>query len=421
MPEPGTNWAGNHRYQAEDYAEPAGLDEFAECLAGARSVRILGTRHSFNDIGDSDGLLVSTARLPQNATIDAAAGTVTVSGGMRYGDLARRLEAAGWAVHNLASLPHISVAGAIATATHGSGVHNQNLAAAVCGLSILTGDGETVRLREGDADFAGSVVALGALGAVTEVTLRIEPTFQIRQRIFAHLPWETAVDRFDEIMSAGYSVSLFTLWDEPDIGQVWVKERTDAGTPLAGAEFTGDLFGATPFDHQVHMIAGMDVRNTTSQLGEAGPWGERLPHFRLEFTPSAGAEIQSEYLVPHSRAVEAIEAIRPLAARIRPLLQVTEIRAIARDSLWMSTAYGQNMVGLHFTWRRDQGRVEEVLAEIEAVLLPLDARPHWGKLFLDRDRVVRERYPRLSEFHALADRLDPEHRFRNRFVRRLLD
>jgi xylitol oxidase len=412
---PGTNWAGNHRYQAERYAEPRSVEELAELVTGARSVRMLGTRHSFNDIADSDGLLVSTLSLPQSVDVDEAARTVTVSGGARYGELAGVLQDAGWALHNLASLPHISVAGAIATATHGSGVRNGNLSSAVCALSLLKADGKIIRLQEGDDDFPGAVVSLGALGAVLDVTLRIQPAYDMRQRVFSHLPWSAAIDRFDEVMAAGYSVSLFTLWDEPDIAQVWVKERLDE--PTTDGE---DFFGAAALDHQVHMITGMDVRNTTAQRGVPGPWGDLLPHFRLEFTPSAGAEIQSEYLVPRARAAEAIDAIRPLAPRLRDVLQVTEIRTIARDSLWLSTASDEDVMGLHFTWRREQNRVEELLQDIEAVLWPLGARPHWGKLFLDRDNAVPGRYARLADFRSLAERLDPEHTFRNRFVRRLL-
>jgi xylitol oxidase len=409
------NWAGNYEYRAERIARPETVEELRELIVGAPAVRALGSRHSFNDLADTPGLLVSTAGLPDTVRIDEASRTVTVGGGVRYGDLARELQEAGWALHNLASLPHISVAGAIATATHGSGDHNGNLATAVAGLRILNGSGELVDLRRGDEGFDGAVVGLGALGVVTEVTLDIRPTFDARQRLFGGVPWDAVLGRFDELTSAAYSVSLFTTWDEPSVSLAWLKE-------LDGAEsaIEGDFFGAPALTEPRHMIPTMDVRNATEQLGVAGPWSERLAHFRFEFTPSNGEEIQSEYLVPRARAVEAIEAVRALAPLVAPLLQITEIRTVAADDLWLSSSYGTDVVGLHFTWVRDQAGVEAVLPQVEAALLPLGARPHWGKLYLDREGVVPSLYPRLADFAALAARFDPDARFRNPFLARLL-
>ncbi len=410
-----TNWAGNHRYLARRYVEPQSIDELATLITGSPAVRILGSRHSFNDIADSDDLIVGTAALPSHIEIDDAARSVTVGGGVRYGDLAQALHEAGWALHNLASLPHISVAGAIATATHGSGDANGNLATAVRALRVVTGTGELVDLRRGEPGFDGAVVALGALGAVVEVTLDIEPTYDVRQRLFAGLGWDVVADRFDDVMSAAYSVSLFTTWDEASVSLAWIKERADRQSHVGG-----DFFGAVAEVVPRHMIAGMDVRNTTEQLGVAGPWSERLAHFRYAFTPSNGAEIQSEYLVPRGRAVEAIEAVRALGPQLRDVLQISEIRSVAADDLWMSTAYGTDVVGLHFTWVRDAPGVEAVLPALEHALLPLGARPHWGKVFLDADGVIGSRYPRRGDFRALADRFDPDRRFRNAFVRRVL-
>jgi xylitol oxidase len=409
------NWAGNHRYAASRIATPRSVDELRQLIAGARSVRALGSRHSFNDLADTDDLLVSTAGLPGGVRIDAEARTATVGGGVRYGDLARELEAAGWALHNLASLPHISVAGAIATSTHGSGDRNGTLATAVAGLRILRADGEVVELRRGDDDFAGAVVSLGALGVVLEVTLDIRPTFTVRQRLFGGVPWEAVASRFDEVTSAAYSVSLFTTWDEDTVSLGWIKELADTPTPVGD-----DFFGAPALTEARHMIATMDVRNTTEQLGVPGPWSERLAHFRFEFTPSNGEEIQSEYLVPRANAVTAIDAVRSLAPLIAPLLQISEIRTAAADDLWLSSAYGTDVVGLHFTWFRDEEGVEAVLPALEDALLPLGARPHWGKLFLDPAGVVPTLYPRLDDFRALTERFDPAGRFRNPFLTRLL-
>lgn len=411
------NWAGNHEYRARRIVQPADLDELRAIVTTEARIRALGSRHSFNDLADTvaDGVLVSTSALPADVRIDADARTVTVGGGVRYGDLARELQAAGWALHNLASLPHISVAGAIATATHGSGDRNGNLSSAVAGLRILTASGELVDLVRGDAEFAGAAVSLGALGVVTEVALDIRPTFDVRQRLFGGVPWEAVLDRFDEVTSAAYSVSLFTTWDEDAVSLAWLKELDGADTAIGD-----DFFGALALTEARHMIPTMDVRNTTQQLGVVGPWSERLAHFRFEFTPSNGEEIQSEYLVPRARAVDAIRAVRELAPLIAPLLQISEIRTVAADDLWLSSAYGTDVVGLHFTWLRDQAGVEAVLPALEAALLPLGARPHWGKLYLDVDGVVPGLYPKLDAFRALADRLDPAGVFRNPFLERLL-
>lgn len=413
------NWAGNHRYGASRIATPESVGELRALIAGARSVRALGSRHSFNDLADTDDLLVSTAGLPATVRIDPEARTVTVGGGVRYGVLARELEAAGWALHNLASLPHISVAGAIATSTHGSGDRNGTLATAVAGLSILRADGGIAELRRGDEGFDGAVVSLGALGVVLEVTLDIRPTFTVRQRLFGGVPWEAVTGRFDEVTAAAYSVSLFTTWAEESVSLAWIKElagpSADADAPVGD-----DFFGAPALTEARHMIATMDVRNTTEQLGVPGPWSERLAHFRFEFTPSNGEEIQSEYLVPRANAVAAIEAVRALGPLIAPLLQISEIRTAAADDLWLSSAYGTDVVGLHFTWLRDQAGVEAVLPALEDALLPLGARPHWGKLYLDPAGVVPTLYPRLDDFRALTERFDPEGRFRNPFLDRLL-
>jgi xylitol oxidase len=394
------NWAGTHRYGAARIHRPATVEGAQEIVAAAPRIRVLGSRHSFTGIADSDEL-ISLDGLPADVVVDRAAGTVTCGGAVRYGELAGALDAAGLALHNLASLPHISVAGAIATATHGSGVASGNLATAVAALELITSDGERVRAARGDAAFAGMVVGLGALGAVIRVTLDVEPHYEMRQRVFESLAWEALLGDLDAVMAAGDSVSVFTRWGER-VDQVWVKSR---GEP--------ELAGATPATVERHPILGVDPVNCTAQLGVPGPWWDRLPHFRMGFTPSAGEEIQSEYLVPRDRAVEAIEALRALAPAIQPLLQVSELRTIAADRLWMSPQYERDTLGIHFTWVRDAARVSRVLRDVEAALAPLDARPHWGKLFL---APAGERYPRRADFAALAERLDPRGAFRNAWL-----
>src|SRR5215207_2157792 len=395
------NWAGNHRYPAERLHRPATVEEVQEIVAAADQVRALGSRHSFNDIADA-AELVELSALPADVVVDRDGATVSFGGGLTYGELAGALRGEEMALHNMASLPHISVAGAVATATHGSGDTSGNLATAVAGLEMVTSSGELLTASRGDPDFDGLVVGLGALGVVTRLTLDVEPAYQVRQRAFQDLPWASLFEHFDEVTGAGYSVSLFTRWG-PAVEQVWVKSRVTAEPERARA----DLFGAVPATVDRHPILGIDPVNCTPQLGLAGPWSDRLPHFRMGFTPSSGEELQSEYHLPRGQAVPALEALRGIGDRLRPVLQVSELRTVAADRLWMSPQYGQDTLAVHCTWLPDWAAVRPVLADLEAALADFGARPHWGKLFLAKAGTIAGRYPRHGDFTRLAGRLDP--------------
>lgn len=411
----GTNWSGNVAFTAADVARPQTIEQLQRIVAGSRRVRAVGSRHSFNTIADSPDTMVSLSDLSTGAVVDAGHRRVTVPAGVRFGEIYRALDAAGLALHNTGSLPHISVVGACATATHGSGVANGNLATAVSGLDLITADGQLRRIdtRTDPATAAGSVVALGSLGIVTRATLDVEPRFDMRQDIYEDLTFEAFAEHADEVFGAAYSVSLFTLWQHAVFHQVWLKTRLADGDP---GELPDDLFGAVPADGPRHMIPGIDPVACTQQLGVPGPWFERLPHFRLDFTPSAGAEIQSEYFVAREHAVPALRALEPLGDRMAPVLLVSEIRTIAADDLWLSPAYHRDSVAFHFTWNRDQPAIDALLPEIEARLEPFEPRPHWGKAFTMSPELVASRYPRLADFRALAGYLDPEGRFRNPFT-----
>ena len=407
-----TNWAGNHVYRAARLHRPSSLRQVRELVAGASRLRVLGSRHSFNDIADSEEL-VSLDRLPAGVVADHAAGTVSCSGAVRYGELAEALAAEGLALANLASLPHISVAGAVAPGTHGSGDANGNLATAVAGLELVTAAGDTLTASRGDPDFDGLVVGLGALGVVTRVTLDVEPAYQVRQRTFEGLAWPSLFEHLDAVTAAGYSVSLFTRWGET-VEQVWVKRRV-TGEPERVA---GDLFGAAPATVERHPILGLDPVNCTPQLGVPGRWSDRLPHFRMGFTPSSGEELQSEYHLPRASALVALQTLRDLAGVVRPVLQVSELRTVAADRLWMSPQYDRDTLSVHFTWHKDWPAVRAVLAEVEAALAPFGARPHWGKLFLAEAADLAPRYRRLGDFTGLAGRLDPRGVFANAWLHR---
>jgi alditol oxidase len=412
------NWAGSHDIAGDRLHEPRSLDELRELVAGHDRLRVLGTRHSFNDLPDSRGDLVSLAAMPPRFELDAG-GTVTVDAATRYADLSEPLDAAGLALEAMASLGHISVAGACATGTHGSGDRASSLAAAVAGLEIVTADGSLVEVSRASApgELAGMVVSLGAIGVVTSVVLDVVPRFSVRQQVFEDVSLDTVVDRFDEITSVAYSVSLFTVWQDRRFHQVWCKERMDDAQSPSSTE---DLLGARPAEAQRHPIPGHDPTACTSQLGVPGPWHERLPHFRADRTPSSGHELQSEYLIDRRHAPAALAALFGVSRAIAPVAFVSEVRTVAPDDLWLSPASGRPSVAIHFTWRPDLPAVLEALAAVERALAPFDPRPHWGKLWTLPIDAVRASYRRMDAFADLRDRWDPNRTFANRYVDALL-
>ena len=407
-----TNWAGNIVFSPKRWLVPSSIAELQDAIAANRKVRIAGSRHSFNNIVDSNETIVSTDNLNRVINIDGDAMTVLVEGGARYGDLATTIERKGFALANLASLPHISIGGAVATATHGSGVGNGNLATAVTELQLITADGTlaTFSRESHPNEFDGLVVNLGALGAIATLKLRIEPTYQICQQVFCHVPLGLALENIDALLSCAYSVSLFTTYGERTVDQVWVKRRTDQGPPIT------ELLGVVPASDKLHPLAGHDTACCTTQQGIVGPWHERLPHFCMDFTPSSGDELQSEYFIPREHTAAAYRALMVLFAEIQPLLLVSEIRTVRADSLWLSPAYGRDVTTFHFTWRQKSNRVLAVLEKIEALLLPLGAKPHWGKLSLHKPSG----YTKMPEFLSLRQAFDIGGKFVNPYVERVL-
>ncbi|MET7285545.1 FAD-binding protein [Streptomyces sp. NPDC005573] len=407
-----TNWARNITYTAAEFHRPDTLDALRALVAGSARVRMLGSGHSFNTLADPGpgGVLLSLAGLPPVTDVDTAARTVRVSGGVRYAELARAVHARGLALPNMASLPHISVAGSVATGTHGSGVANGPLAAAVREVELVTADGTTVTIGRDDPRFDGAVTSLGALGAVTALTLGLEPAYEVEQYVFTELPL-AGLD-FPAVAASAYSVSLFTDWREPGFRQVWVKRRTDQ------AEV--DFPWAAPATRAMHPVPGMPAENCTRQSGVPGPWHERLPHFRAEFTPSSGDELQSEYLLPREAAVDALHALDAVRPALAGVLQTCEVRTVAADRQWLSPAHARDSVALHFTWTADTAAVLQVVGRVEDALDAFGPRPHWGKVFRTPAPVLRRRYPRLDDFRKLAETLDPTGKFSNAFVREIL-
>jgi len=408
------NWSGNLEYSTNKIDYPKSVEEVQQLVKKYNKLKVLGTRHCFNTIADSKYNFISLRDMKKIVSLDANAKTVTVEGGIKYGELAPWLNDKGFALHNLASLPHISVAGAVTTATHGSGVKNKNLCSPVEALEIVTANGDVINLSKKDGEnFYAAVVGLGAIGVITKVTLNVQPAFMMRQRVYIKMPLQQVKEHFDEIVSAGYSVSLFTDWQSESINEVWIKSRVD---DASNAEAKKDFFGAEAATKNVHPIIELPAENCTEQMGVPGTWYERLPHFKMGFTPSSGKELQAEYFVPHEHAVEAIQAIQKMGKAIGPHLFISEIRTIDADDFWMSPCYKQPSVTIHFTWKQEWDAVSKLLPVIEKELTPFNAKPHWGKLFTMPPSTLASRHQKMNDFKKIVAEYDPQGKFRNEFL-----
>lgn len=411
-----TNWAGNFQYTTDQVHYPQTIEQVRQIVKNASKLRALGSQHSFNAIADSKDNLVSSRLLNKIVSLDRAANTVTVEAGIKYGELVQYLHDNGYALHNLASLPHISIAGSIATATHGSGVNNGNLATGISAIEFANAEGYLVQLSRKDGDvFNGAVVGLGALGFVTKVTLDLQPAFNMTQVVYRDLPIDELKNNFIDIMSAGYSVSLFTDWSRRNINQVWVKRRAAGNEVPTSPE--REFYGAKLAEKNLHPVEDQSAENCTEQMAVPGPWFERLPHFKMGFTPSTGKELQSEYFVTIENGYDALMAIEKLHDQITPHLFISEIRTIDADNLWMSPCYKKRCVSLHTTWKQDWNTVMKLLPLMEEQLAPFQPRPHWGKLSTIRPSILQQRIERLADFQELVKRYDPGGKFQNEFLR----
>ena len=403
------NWSKNVEFNDRSYLQPESLTELQELVRSNPKIRARGTAHCFNEIANTSSYAINLAKMPKVIEVSAATNSVTVSAGLNYGELAPVLHNQGWALNNLASLPHISIAGSISTGTHGSGAKNQNLANQVLSLDIVTAEGELRHIDRANPAFNALVIGLGLGGIVYQYELKIEPTFEIRQVIYPGIPLDVLQRNFDQIMGSAYSVSFFTDWGSDQVGNLWCKFRDNETIPES-------IGGSTKADKKYHPIPSVDPVACTEQLGESGYWHERLSHFKLDFTPSVGEEIQTEFFVDRRDAAAAIEAVSKLGDEITPLLWITELRTVAADDLWLSGAYQQDTLAIHFTWKKDLA-IYPLIEKVEAALRPFNYRPHWGKVFIADAEYLKSVYPKMSEFKALVEALDPSKKFENSFTR----
>ena len=442
------NWSENVRFASAPVHKPRSVEELQEIVRASRKVRVLGARHSFNDAAaidaqvdvdgtqevqiDPSGAYISLEQLNAPLEFDHERGTVTCNGGITYGELCTIMHSEGVALHNTASLPHITVAGACSTGTHGSGDRNGNLSTAVVGLELVTADGDlkSITLEEDGEVFEGSVIALGGLGVVTRMTLAMEPAYSMRQYVYEDLPSTELYKHFDEIMSGAYSVSLFPDWQDGMVNQVWFKHRTGLWDRSNGQEASevdpvdhgipSEFFGAQAASTHVHPVPDLSAEGLTLQMGIPGAWHDRLHHFQIDSTPASGDELQTEYFVPRAHAVPALQAVEGLRDRFKSMLWVSEIRSVAADRLWLSQSYGTPTIGIHFSWRKNWPVVREVMPLVEEALSPYEVRPHWGKLFSMSPQQVQSAYPKMEDFKTLQQSTDPDGKFRNGYLDRFV-
>ena len=406
------NWSKNVDFNDRGYLQPESLAELQDAVRSSAKLRARGTAHCFNEIANTSSYAINLSKMPKTIEVKSGSNSVTVAAGLKYGELTPVLHQQGWALNNLASLPHISIAGSISTGTHGSGIKNQNLANQVLSLDLVTAEGEIRHINRTNPAFNALVVGLGLGGIVYQYELKIEPTFEIRQVIYPEIPLDVLQRSFDQIMGTAYSVSYFTDWGSNQVGNLWCKFRDDEVIPES-------IGGSAKADKKYHPVPSVDPVACTDQLGEPGYWHERLSHFKLDFTPSVGEEIQTEFFVDRKDAAGAIEAVSKLGAEISPLLWITELRTIAADDLWLSGAYQRDTLAIHFTWKKDDA-IYPVIEKVEAALRPFNYRPHWGKVFTADAQYLKSVYPKMSEFKALVEALDPTKKFENSFTRKVV-
>ena len=404
------NWSGNIEYRPAEIARPKSISELQKVVADSRKVRAYGSGHSFNTLADTDGTLIAFSEFDKNIEIDSSKMLVRVPAGVRYGEVAPKLHANGFALRNMGSLPHITVVGATSTGTHGSGVGNKNLSGSIAEIELITATGDAITLDQ--SELPAARVALGSIGIIHHLTLDIVPTYEVAQTVYFDLPFVQLISNLDAILSAGYSVSVLSMWGDEYVDQVWVKSKIGTNPVLTQNEW----FGAKLATRKSNPIREADSAAATEQFGLPGPWFERLPHFKLDFTPSFGEELQTEYFIDRKDAPAALNAIYKIREELSELIMVCEMRTVAQDENWLSEAYGRETFVFHFTWRPNIPAVEKLLLKIEASLEPFKARPHWGKVFTNNAFDFSSLYPKFNSFITYRGTYDPSRKFVNKLL-----
>jgi FAD-linked oxidoreductase len=416
------NWARTASCAPAAFARPRSEDELREVLRGAKRAKVVGGGHSWSDAACTDGVLISLDALDEVVSIDDR--KVTVEAGIRLDALNEELARRGLALGVIGSIARQSVAGAIATGTHGSGPRHGSLASLVCGLRLMLADGSVRDLAPGDDLFDAALVSLGALGVDTRVTLACEPAFRLEE-LAGPVAFDEAIERIPRLARDEAYVKLWWL-PHTDVVQIYRYRRTEE--PATSRAFV------RWFDqHVVNRIV------FAAALRFSGWFPASIPRINalvraLYFRPTrriARSDLaltiampplheEVEYAIPIERAAEALRGMRALIERERLRVNfVVELRFVAADRAWMSPAYGRDSAYVGAYMARAEG-IDRYFAAFEREMIALGGRPHWGKQFSLGAAQLRDLCPNHARFRALRDSLDPGRLFDNGFLRRVL-
>ena len=420
MPELWTNWTGDQRCAPVSIERPGSEEELAELVAHSERVHVAGSGHSFTDATCTDGVLVDIGRMDRVLGQDGE--RVTVEAGITLHDLGERLAERGLAMENQGDIDRQTLAGALSTATHGTGARFPNLSAQVAGLRLVTSAG-VVELSEGD-DLRAARVGIGALGAIAAVTLRCVPLFTIR-RVDEPQPLEETLERFDEL-AAGNDHFEFFVFPYDDTALVRLSERGQMEPePVAAWKH---YLQETVLENRV-LGLGMRFGRRFPKLipaihrgfGRAISRQVRTDHgHRVYATRREVKFTEMEYGVPREHGVEAVRRVIELVRRRRlPVTFPIEVRVTAPDDAFLSTAEGRDTAYVAVHQYRGM-EFESYFRAVERIMDDYDGRPHWGKRHYQSAATLQARYPDWDRFQAVRARLDPDRRFQNGYTERVL-
>jgi L-gulono-1,4-lactone dehydrogenase len=405
----------------EALERPGSEDELARAVAGARRVKVAGSGHSFTDIACTDGTMIDLSRMDRVLSVEGT--EVTVEAGITLRDLGPALSERGLALENQGDVDAQTVAGAMSTATHGTGGGFANISSQVVRVRLVTAGGDVVELSEGDDLLAGRV-SLGALGAISAVTLRCVPAFTIH-RIDEPLPLDDVLGRLDEHVDGNDHFELF-VFPYTRTALTLTSSRTDREPRPAGRAQV--LFRDVLLENAALEVASRAGRRLPAliprlnrTLVRAMSRAERLDRSHRVYANRRSVRFtEMEYAIPREHTADGLERVLELVERRRIRVGFPiEVRVIAPDDALLSTAEGRptGYIAVH-QYRGME--FESYFRGVEAIMDEYGGRPHWGKRHYQSAATLRPRYPGFDRFLAVRDRLDPERKFENEYLRRVL-
>jgi L-gulonolactone oxidase len=424
------NWAGDQRCVPTAIERPGSIAELTEAIgradADGRRVRVAGAGHSFSDIVCTDGAMIKLDRLADVLDIDRGSGLVRVQAGITIHELNWRLAEHGLALENLGDIDVQSIAGAISTATHGTGARLRNIPAQVRALTLALADGSTLECSEqNDPEvFRAARVGLGALGVVAEVTLRCVPAFRLHG-VDRPAPLQETLERFEELALANDHFEFF-VFPHTDTALTRTNNRTElAARPRSRASaYANDVLLT---NHAFGLFCGLGRRLPTQiprinrLVTRVAGSNQRVDRSdRIFASPRLVRFTEMEYSLPRERTVEAVRGVLALVQREGFAVPFpVEVRTVAADDAFLSTATGRDsgFVAVHMYKGMEW---EPYFRAVEALMHELGGRPHWGKRHFQTAATLRERYPDWERFQSVRRRLDPKGRFANDWTERVL-